>query len=397
MKKLLLLLLVLMLSIGLVAACGGGEEPVEEPTETPAEEPAEEPAAEDAEEPAADAGLSLENVKIGFVHLTDPSDMGYTYNHDLGTQGMVAALGLSEDQIINKFNTPESSEAGTALQELIDAGCNIIFGTSFGFENYILELAPDYPEIEFFHATGYQAADSGLPNVHNYFGDIYQARYLSGIAAGLKTETNQLGYVAAMPFAEVISGYDAFYLGALSVNPDVTMQVAYTNSWHDPEAEAIAAQALIDGGADVIGQHCDSPTPQTTAERNGVWGVGYNSDMIGAAPGAALTSAVWDWSIYLTFAVQSVIDGTEIPYDWSEGLAEGVVDISALNEDIIADGTVEAIDDARARIISGDWDVFTGPLYDNEGNIVVEEGVTFTEPKSAPSFDAILEGITVIE
>lgn len=348
-------------------------------------------------EPTGMEPVALEDIKIGFVHISDPSDQGYTYNHDLGTQKMAEELGLKEEQIINKFNTPETAEAATAMRELAEEGCNIIFATSFGFEDFLLEVAAEYPDVEFCHATGYQASSTDLPNVHNYFGAIYQARYLSGIAAGLKTETNKLGYVTAMPFAECISGFDAFYLGAKSVNPDVEMLVMYTNSWNDPTKEAQVAQALIDEGCDVIGQHCDSTAPATTAQKNNVWHVGYNSNMIEAAPKASLTSAVWDWSQYLIYAVNHRVEATAIALDWSKGLADGVVDISELNEDIIAEGTKEAIEEARERILSGDWDVFTGPLKNNEGDIVVEEGVTFVEPASAPSFDHILEGIKVVE
>jgi len=370
MKKMFVAALILLLTLSITAGCNSG---------------------------SSDSGeLTLSNVKVGFVHISDPSDMGYTYNHDLGTEKMKATLGLSDNQVISKYNISEDSSCDTAIRELVESGCNIIFATSFGFEDYMIEVAKEYPDIEFCHATGYQAAMSGLPNMHNYFGSIYQARYLSGIAAGLKTQTNKLGYVSAMPFAECISGYCGFYLGALSVNPNVTMDVIYTNSWNDPTAESRAAQALIDRGCDVIGQHCDSPSPQTTAEANGVWGVGYNSDMIPAAPNAALTSAIWDWGIYLTYAVQNLVEGSTIPVDWSGGLAEGVCDISPLNEAIIVPGTADAIEAARQRILGG-WDVFTGPLYDNQGVLVVEDGVTFEEPQSAPSFDHVLSGIMVVE
>lgn len=341
--------------------------------------------------------IPLDEIKIGFVHISDPSDMGYTYNHNRGTEKMMKELGLEKDQVINKFNIPEGAECETAIRELVEQGCNIIFATSFGFEDYMLKVAKEYPEIEFCHATGFKAADSGLKNMHNYFGSIYQARYLSGIAAGLKTESNILGYVTAMPFAECISGFDAFYLGAKSVNPDVTMLVMYTNSWNDPTKEAQVAQALIDRGADVIGQHCDSTAPATTAEANGVFHVGYNSDMREAAPEASLTSAVWDWSIYLEYAVKRVSENKAIRVDWSKGLKEGAVDISELNEDLIAEGTEEAIEEARKKIEEGDWDVFAGPLKDNEGKEVVKEDEIFKEERSAPSFDHILEGITIIE
>ncbi|MBQ7241981.1 MAG: BMP family ABC transporter substrate-binding protein, partial [Firmicutes bacterium] len=264
-------------------------------------------------------------------------------------------------------------------------------------EDYMLLVAEDYPDIQFCHATGYQAASSGLDNVHNYFGRIYQARYLSGIAAGLKTETNKLGYVAAMPFAECISGYTAFYLGAKSVNPDVTMMVGYTNSWNDPTVEAQVAQSLIDQGCDVIGQHADSTATQTTAEANGVWGVGYNSDMIAAAPNAVLTSAIWDWSIYLEYAVNCVVNGEPIAVDWCGSYEEGMVGLSPLNENTIAEGTQEAIDAASQQLLDG-YEVFSGPLYDADGNVLVEEGDFYPESgeASAPSWDKIIDGITIL-
>jgi len=358
---------------------------------------------------AAEGPVAKEDIKIGFVHISDPSDMGYTYNHDLGTKAMMEALGLRDDQVINKYNVPETSECETAINELIDAGCNIIFCTSFGHGDYALAAAQAYPEIEFCHATGYYAAIYDLPNYHNYFASVYEARYLAGIAAGLKTETNLLGYVAAHPFAEVISGFTGFYLGAKSVNPDVEMIVMYTNDWNDPTKEAQVAKALIDQGADVISQHCDSTAPATTAEANGVFQVGYNSDMIPAAPNASLVSARIDWSKYLIYAIESYLAGEAIVTDWSQGIAEGAVYISALNTDIIAEGTEEAIAIAQAALISGELEVFAGPLYGNDGeiakitdfagNVLFEcaEGTVFVEPASAPSFNAILQGITVIE
>jgi len=355
---------------------------------------------------AAGAGITKETVKVGFVHISDPSDMGYTYNHDVGTKEMQQALGLSDSQIINKFNVPEGAECDTALRELVDAGCNIIFATSFGFEDYVLEVAKEYPDVQFCHATGYKAASSELPNMHNYFASIYEARYLAGIAAGLKTETNKLGYVAAFPFAEVISGYTAFYLGAKSVNPDVTMQIMYTNSWNDPTVESQVAKALIEKGCDVISQHSDSTAPATTAEDNGVWQVGYNNDMISAAPKASLISARIDWGIYVTEAVQSVLDGKEIPTDWCKGLADEAVFLSPLNTAIAAPGTQEAIDKAAKAIKSGELKVFAGPLtgegFDFDGkpvSITVAAGDHFPEQEaaSAPSWNYVIPGCTVLE
>ncbi|NLB50391.1 MAG: BMP family ABC transporter substrate-binding protein [Clostridiaceae bacterium] len=392
LRKWLVVLLCVAFVITLVACDKKPDEPKPTdvaPTEGEPGEPTEAP-------PPASDGVTLENIKLGFVHITDPSDMGYTYNHDLGTQKMARELGLTDDQIVNKFNTAEDAACEAALRELVEQGCHIIFATSFGFEDYVMEVASDYPDVEFCHASGYQAAVSEMPNVHNYFGKIYQARYLSGIAAGLKTENNLLGYVNAYPFAECIQGFTGFYLGAKSVNPDVEMIVMNTDSWNDPQKEAQVAKALIEQGCDVIGQHCDSTAPATAAEAEGAFHVGYNSDMIGAAPNATLTSAVWDWSRYLILAVSNYVDGKAIPKDWGEGLAEGAVDISRLNEALVAPGTAEAIEAAREKIVSGDWDVFTGPLVNNQGEVVVKEGETYIEPASSPAWEHILEGVTMI-
>ena len=396
-KRILSALLCVTMMASLVVGCGA---PAAADTTPAATEDAATTEGETTETTVA--GIAVEDIKVGFVHVSDPSDMGYTYNHDLGTKAMQEALGLSDDQIINKFNVPEGAECDTALRELVDAGCNIIFATSFGFEDYVKEVAAEYPEIQFCHATGYQAAGSGLSNMHNYFASIYEARYLAGIAAGLKTESNKLGYVAAFPFAEVISGYTAFYLGAKSVNPDVTMDIMYTNSWNDPTVEAQVAKALIEKGCDVISQHSDSTAPATTAEDNGVWQVGYNNDMIDAAPNASLISARINWGIYVTDAVEAVINGEEIPVDWCKGLADGAVYLSPLNTDIAAEGTQEAIDAAAEAIKSGELRVFAGPLTGTspEGDTVeIVEGEYFHEQEeaSAPSWCYIVEGCNVAE
>ncbi|MFV0527283.1 MAG: BMP family ABC transporter substrate-binding protein [Lachnospiraceae bacterium] len=399
-KKLVSVLLCAALAASLLVGCSSSSGGSADATEAATDEAT-------SDETAAElTPVSKDDIIVGFIHISDPSDMGYTYNHDLGTQEMQEALGLRDDQIINKYNVSEDSNADTALRELVDAGANIIFATSFGFGDYVTEVAKEYPDVQFCHATGSQAATSGLSNLHNYFASIYQARYLAGIAAGLKTETNKLGYVAAFNYAEVISGYTAFYLGAKSVNPDVTMDIQYTNSWNDPKKEAEVAQALIDGGADVISQHSDSTAPATTAEKNGVWQVGYNADMIQAAPNASLISARIDWGIYLTYAVQQVIDGAAIPTDWCEGFsADGSSDavyLSPLNTDIAAEGTQEAIDSALEQIRSGELQVFAGPLEgvspDGE-TIEVAEGDYYPEQEesSAPSWAYVIEGCTVVE
>lgn len=390
MKKLISLLLIVAMVFTL-AACG---------SETPANNSAK-PGTE------SKAGVAKENLKIGFIHISDPSDMGYTYNHDLGTWAMVKKLGLKEDQIINKYNIGEDEGCATAIDELIEAGCQIIFATSFGHGDYMKEAAIANPDIEFCHATGDAAVNAGLSNFHNYFTSIYEARYLAGIAAGMKLkELNEtkLGYVAAFECAEVVSGLTAFYLGAKSVNPDVKMDVIYTNSWHDPIAEAQVAKTLIDGGCKVISQHSDSTAPATTAESNGVFQVGYNADMIEAAPKASLISARSDWSIYLINAVENVINGTPIPTDWCQGLSEGAVFLSPLNKAIAAPGTQEAIDKAAEEIKKGEIHVFAGPLsgkgynWGTEGTIEVAAGEFFEESKtqSAPYWYYIVDGVNVL-
>lgn len=387
-KKVLSAVLCAAMIVGTIAGCGA-----------PA---AETGSSDDSKKTEASGGIAKEDIKVGFVHISDPSDMGYTYNQDLGTQEMQKELGLSDDQIVNKYNVPEGAECDTALRELVDAGCNIIFATSFGYEDYVKEVAAEYPDIQFCHATGLQAKDSGLDNFHNYFASIYEGRYLAGIAAGMKTESNKLGYVAAFPFAEVISGYTAFYLGAKSVNPDVTMDIMYTNSWNDPTVESQVAKALIERGCDVISQHSDSTAPATTAEENGVWQVGYNNDMSEAAPNASLISPRIDWGIYVTEAVQAVIDGEEIPVDWCKGYKDGAVYLSPLNEAIAAEGTQEAIDEAAAAIEAGELHVFAGPLkgVSPEGEeYEVKEGEYYheQEEQSAPSWLYIIDGCNVVE
>jgi basic membrane protein A len=401
MKKVIALVLSLILLASL-AACGSKPEPSPSPSDSAA--------ATDSAAPASEApagGVAKEDLKVGFIHISDPSDMGYTYNHDLGTWAMVKALGLKEDQVINKYNIGEDEGCATAINELVEAGCQIIFATSFGHGDYMKEAAAANPEVQFCHATGSGAKDSGLKNFHNYFVAIYEARYLAGIAAGMKLNElgeTKLGYVAAFPFAEVISGYTAFYLGAKSVCPEATMDVIYTNSWHDPVVEAQVAKTLIDSGCKVISQHSDSTAPATTAEDSGAFQIGYNADMISAAPKASLVSARADWGIYLTFAVQSIIDGTEIPTDWCQGLAEKAVFLSPLNATIAASGTQEAIDKAAAAIVDGTLHVFAGPLtgsgttFSGETETIeVKDGEWFDESKtqSAPYWFYIIPGINV--
>lgn len=336
---------------------------------------------------SAGTGLTKENLKVGFVYVGDDTDQGYTSNFMDGTDELKTDLGLSDDQIIEKTNIPESSECETALRELAEAGCNIIFATSFGFEDYVEQVAPDYPDIQFCHATGYQCATDDLDNTHNYFPQIYQARYLTGIIAGMKTKTNKLGYVAAMPFSEVESGYSAFYLGAKSVNPDVTMEVQFTNSWNDPNLEAQLAQALIDDGCDVLGQHADSAATATTAEAAGVWQIAYNSDMIDKAPNASITGCRCDWGAYEKEAVQDLLDGKAIPQDWTGGLSENAVTLTAYNDALMPEGAADAVEAAKQKIISGELNVFDCSTFTING------GQTPTSYKNDFGTEFVIDGV----
>ena len=330
-------------------------------------------------------GVAKEDIKVGVIHIGDPAaGSGYTYAHDQGIVGMQKALGLSDDQIVRKNNVDDTKTADieNAITECIEEGCNIIFATSWGYMDVCERLSKEYPNVLFSHGTG---VVSNGTNMNHYFGRIYQARYLSGIAAGLKTESNMIGYVAAMgqENGEVTSGIDAFAMGVESVNPDAKVYVKVTNSWYSPEGETQAAQALLDMGCDVIAQHCDTPNPQLAAEKAGAFGVGYNSDMVNDAPNATLTSVMWDWSVYYTKAVQNVMDGTwtigSKVEDYYGDMKDGLVTLGTLNTDICAEGTEEAINEAKDKILSGEWDVFDGKteLMDNQGQTHVVEGADY--------------------
>jgi len=336
------------------------------------------------------------DVRIAFIHVGDITDLGYTYRQHRGTIDMMDALGIRESQVLNFFNIMPGAAVGETISQAVQWGADMIFGTSFAFEIHFVEAAERYPEIHFFHASGNQALGSGLPNLHNYFGNMAQARYLSGIAAGLRTETNVLGFVAAFPFAEVISGFTAFYLGALAVNPDVTMYVKYTNVWNNPPLETQVATTLIDHGADVIGQHVDSPAAQIVAQTRGVWSVGYNNDTIYIAPDSVLLSPMFDWSVYLIYAVDNFVRGNPSKQDFLAGLYEGMVLLSPLNPATAAPGTEEEIQQAKIYLLGG-RNIFTGPLYDNVGNQILADGEEFIELQSAPTWAHIIEGITILQ
>ena len=360
-------------------------------------------------------GIAKEDLKVGVIYIGDENE-GYTAAHMKGIDEMEEKLGLDDSQIIEKTLIGEDEGCYDAAADLADQGCQIIFANSFGHETYILEAAGEYPEVQFCHATGTQAASSGLSNMHNYFTNIYEARYVSGVVAGLKLnemiedgtvkeDACKMGYVGAFPYAEVISGYTAFYLGAKSVCPSVTMEVKYTNSWASFDLEKECADALISDGCVLISQHADTTGAPTACEAAGVPCVGYNIDMTSVAPNTALTSASMDWGVYYTYAVQCMLDGTAIDTDWCKGFAEGADKITALNDK--TEGTEEKVKEVEDALIDGSLHVFDTSAFTVDGKELdtykkgdteyISDGYFHeSEYGSAPAFDIAIDGITSI-
>ena len=328
---------------------------------------------------SATLGIAKGDIKVGVLYLSDPSEgSGYSYTHDLGVKGMQENLLLSDDQIERKI-VDDSDEKATekAIEECVADGCNIIFTTSWGYMQVTADMAEKYPDVYFSLGTGYM---SNGKNFNNYFGRIYQARYLSGIVAGKNTKDNKIGYVAAQDSSnsEVTGGIDAFAIGVESVNPKAKIYVDVTNSWYDEKKEKKASERLLNMGCDVMTQHCDTPYPQTLAQEKGVYGIGYNSDMSKETPDSCLTSVIWNWSAYYTSAVKSIIDGTWDGSNYYGGMAEGLVSITDLAS-FAAEGTQQKVDEATAEILSGDNNVFDGVLVTNTGKKIGKKGKTLDD------------------
>jgi basic membrane protein A len=323
--------------------------------------------------------LAKEKIKIGVAHITDPfsENSGYAYAHQTGIEEMKKKLGLEDSQILYKTHLEDVDllSVENAFREFIAQGVNIIFATSWGYMDACEKLAQEFPSVVFAHATGYKYNDT---NFTNYFGRVYQARYLSGIAAGMKTKSNKIGFVAAWGTenSEVTGGLNAFALGVEKVNPGARIYVKVTHSWYDPMGEAFASRTLINNiGCDVIAQHCDTPSPQIEAEKAKVWGIGYNTDMSANAPAAVLTSVLWHWGSYYTFLVQSVIDGSFTTAPWFGSLKDNVVNIAPLNKNIsLNEQTAGILEEERRRIESGTFDVFSGVMKTNKGKNIGREG-----------------------
>lgn len=415
-KKIVSLMAAVSVMTSLFIGCGStstSKEAASAETDTKAPEASEEP--EVSTEVAETTTADVSDLKVGVIYVGDENE-GYTAAHMAGIDEMMAEYGLSEDQVVEKTNIAEDESCYDAAADLAESGCDIIFANSFGHEDYMIRAAGEYPEVQFCHATGYQAASSGLSNMHNYFDNIYEARYVSGVVAGMKiqemidegkiTEDQALiGYVGAFPYAEVISGYTAFYLGAKSVVDSVTMEVSYTNSWADPSLEAETATSLIADGCVLISQHADTTGAPSVCETKGVPIVGYNVDMTGVAPNTALTSPTNDWGVYYSYAVGCVLNGETFGPDWCQGYAEDSVGITPLGSSC-AVGTQEKVDETIAAIKDGSLHVFdtskftvAGKNLDSwkseAGQEYISDGYFHeSEYGSAPAFALKIDGIT---
>ncbi len=419
MRKLLAIVLAAVMMLALVA-CGSGNTPVA--TDDVAGTSA--PVSEQTE--ATDAPVADSDFKIGFIFLHDENST-YDLNFINAAKEAQAALGLSDEQIIFKTNVPESNECYEAACDLVDRGCDIVFADSFGHESYMLQAAKEFPEVQFCHATGTMAHTEGLANFHNAFASIYEGRFLAGVAAGMKlnemieagkftADEAKMGYVGAYTYAEVISGYTSFYLGAKSVCPTVTMEVQFTGSWYDETAEKEAATTLINRGCKLISQHADSMGAPTACETAGVPNVSYNGSTVDACPNTFIVSSRINWAPYFEYIANCVKNGEAIAADWTGDIQTGSVVLTAVNEKAAAAGTQAAIDEVSKKLQSGEVHVFDAATFtvggetlasyladvDTDANYtpdteVISDGYFHeSEMRSAPYFDLRIDGITTL-
>lgn len=364
-------------------------------------------------------------LKVGFIFLHDEQST-YDKNFMDAAKAACEAMGVEYAQ---KTQIPESKDCYDAAVELVEVdGCNIVFADSFGHESFLMDAAKKYPEVQFCHATGTQAHTAGVANFHNAFASIYQGRFLAGVAAGLKlnemieagkitADKAKMGYVGAFTFAEVISGYTSFYLGAKSVCPTVTMDVKFTGSWYNEQLEKEAAQALINGGCVLISQHADSMGAPTACEKAGVPNVSYNGSTVAACPNTFIVSSRIDWTPYFKYIIECVKKGEAIATDWTGTIETGSVVLSDVNETAAAKGTVAKLEEVKAKLQDGSVNVFDCSTFTVGGKDVtsyladvntdakfekdteaVENGVFFeSKHRSAPYFDMEIDGITLLD
>jgi basic membrane lipoprotein Med (substrate-binding protein (PBP1-ABC) superfamily) len=356
------------------------------------------------------ASAAADAMKVGFIYIGDDSQ-AYTANFVAAQTAIEQKYGAAV-QTVPKMNVAEDA-IESPLRELCDAGCKIIFTTSFGYGETTKEIAQEYPDIQFCQATcADAAADPVVPNYHNYMGAIYQGRYVAGIVAGMKlaelgVKAPKIGYVAAFPYAEVISGYTSFFLGVRSIVADATMEVMYANSWGDYDTEKTMATAMIEDGCVLISQHSDTEGPaeaceDAAAKGTQVFCVAYNQDMTDIAPNTCLISSRIDWAPYEVAAVQAVMDGTEIKVDEWAGFDQGWVAMTELNTKIAAKGTQEAVDAAIQGFKDGKIDVFKGDYtgtnpYDAADTISLKDGFTENATQSAPAFAYVLDDVITVK
>ena len=365
--------------------------------------------------------------KVGFIFLHDGNST-YDLNFINAANETCEALGFKKTQFIFKTNIPEDQKCLEAAVDLVEQGCSIIFADSFGHEDYMIEAAKKYPNVQFCHATGTRAHTEGLDNYHNAFASIYEGRYLAGIAAGMKlnemisagkftAEEAKIGYVGAFTYAEVMSGYTSFFLGARSVCPTATMEVTFTGSWYNEAAEKEAANKLISSGCKLISQHADSMGAPTACESAGVPNVSYNGSTVAACPNTFIVSSRINWAPYFQYAIKAVLDGKKIDTDWTGSLSTESVLLTAVNDKAAAAGTQAAIDAATAKLKDGSLKVFdtakftvggktltsymadvnTDANYEKDTEVVINGIFEESKFRSAPYFDVEIDGITLLD
>lgn len=368
MKKFLVILLVIALTMTAMIGCG------------------DKAATEEGDE-------TTDVTTIGFLYIGPITDGGYNQAQHEGNLAVQEHFGDSVNVLYAENVAEDIQAVKTNAINMIDNGASIIIATSFGHMDGMEELANEYPDVTFLHFSGYKMNDT---NFGNYFGAMEEARYLSGIVAGMTTETNKLGYVAAYPYTEVLIGINSFYLGAKSVNPDVTMNVVYINSWGDAALEQAAAESLLAQGCDVLTQHADTSAAQTAAEAAGCYAVGYNIDNSAVAPGSFLTAPVWHHEAYLIPVIEKIIAGEYVPESYYGTMADGYIGLAPLT-DLVSDEAKTKVEEVQAQILEGNFPIFVGPLNDNAGNEVVAAGDALTAREDIWAIDYVLEGITAIQ
>lgn len=326
-------------------------------------------------------------LKVGVIYVTAPGDFGYSYMHDQGTIAAEKHFG-DKIEVIRMENIAENEESERAMESLIDEGCKIIFANSYNYQQYMQNVAKEHSDVYFEHCAGYLDNE----NMSNYFGRMYQMRYLSGIIAGQMSESGRLGYVGAYNTPEVIRGINAFTLGARSVNPNATVTVVWTNTWFDPSKERQAAESLLDGGCDVIAQHQDTTEPAKAAIDRGAYAIGYNADFMSlTGSDHVLVSPMWNWGSYMIPQIQKVLDGTWESQSYWGGLDDDMILLSPISKLVPAD-TVKTVEGIEAQMRADSFDVFWGPLKDNQGQVRQSAGDKMSDGDML-TMDWFVEGV----